>query len=392
MKNCAIYSPNFDLEHVERIIMDLYKSKVVTVNQNKTEIKVVTKKLFSKSANTFNIMTSKTNPEKFATMLNGMYNFYKQIPAKNEKLKEKLLIQISALNMVIGITSEKEISSEFFNEILNIASELNGIVFTGISELVNSQGQLILDLNGNSEVDDMKVTADSSYLHYDLKVTESGLKRKEMSEKILSERGVPYIKHLPVIVGNEDATIRSLDEIAKRAVALCIVALKAECELSKEEVTKTKEIVNMVTNIFDAKTYFSPEEIQYINDDSPTESESIQMVWRYEGLWVLLWALGFIESLEYPKSICDVPKAVSIMKSFADFNDLKNNSKLRSKEEILDQADLIYRYDWACVDARVKGNKAPAELDSGVVVERHKVLNWLINYKEDEWDDVGADT
>ena len=39
------------------------------------------------------------------------------------------------------------------------------------------------------------------------------------------------------------------------------------------------------------------------------------------------------------------------------------NSKMRSMEEILDEADLIYRYDWACVDARVNGKDAPSELD-----------------------------
>ena len=392
MKNCAIYSSTIDLEQVERIIMDLYKSKLVEVNQNKTEIKVITKKVFSKTVDTFNIMTSKTNTKKFTEMLNGMYNFYKHIPTKNEKVKEKLLIQISALNMVIGITADKEISSEFFNEILNIARNLNGIVFKGGTDLINSDGKLILDLNGNSEIEDLKVTADSSYLHHDLKVTESALKRKEKSEKILSERGIPYIKHLPVIVGNEDVNIRSLEEIAKRAVALCVVALKGECVLTKEDMDNTKEIVNMVTNIFDAKTYFSPQEIQYLDNDNPSESESIQMTWRYEGLWVLLWVLGFVEKLEYPKSVCDVPGSVRIMKSFTDFNDLIMRSKLRSKEEILDEADLIYRYDWACVDARIKGNPAPAELDSGVVVERHKVLNWVINYMEDEWDDVGVDT
>lgn len=66
-------------------------------------------------------------------------------------------------------------------------------------------------------------------------------------------------------------------------------------------------------------------------------------------------------------------------------------AKPRGTQEILDEADLIYRLDWACVDARIKGNEAPASLNADVVVERHMALNWLIGY-DDDWDNVSTDT
>jgi hypothetical protein len=67
-------------------------------------------------------------------------------------------------------------------------------------------------------------------------------------------------------------------------------------------------------------------------------------------------------------------------------------AKLRTMKEILDEADLIYRYHWAVTDARVKGRDAPAGLDGGVVYERHYTLNWLIRYGDQEWDDISTDT
>jgi hypothetical protein len=67
------------------------------------------------------------------------------------------------------------------------------------------------------------------------------------------------------------------------------------------------------------------------------------------------------------------------------FDAFMSKVKLREIEEILDQADLIYRYDWACVDARLKQQQAPANLNSSVVVERHGALNWLIQADSD-WD------
>jgi hypothetical protein len=65
---------------------------------------------------------------------------------------------------------------------------------------------------------------------------------------------------------------------------------------------------------------------------------------------------------------------------------------LRPIEDILDQADLIYRYRWALVDARVNDSEPPAGLDPGVALERHRALNWLIGYLGQDWDDVTTDT
>ncbi len=58
----------------------------------------------------------------------------------------------------------------------------------------------------------------------------------------------------------------------------------------------------------------------------------------------------------------------------------------------LDQADVIYRYHWATTDARIKGQPSPAKLEGGVVQERHYVLNWLIGYMDQDWDDISTDT
>jgi hypothetical protein len=53
---------------------------------------------------------------------------------------------------------------------------------------------------------------------------------------------------------------------------------------------------------------------------------------------------------------------------------------------------LIYRYHWATTDARIKSQPAPVKLEGGVVQERHYVLNWLIGYLNQEWDDISTDT
>ena len=66
---------------------------------------------------------------------------------------------------------------------------------------------------------------------------------------------------------------------------------------------------------------------------------------------------------------------------------------LRPRRELLEQADLIYRLHWACVDARVMDMPAPQGLEPGVVMERHRALFGLAGMDElCGWDDVDLST
>ena len=60
------------------------------------------------------------------------------------------------------------------------------------------------------------------------------------------------------------------------------------------------------------------------------------------------------------------------------FRNFWANANQRSLEELLDEDDLIYRYHWACVDARIHDQPAPASLDESVVLERRSGLDWLL--------------
>ncbi|AWB43755.1 DUF4272 domain-containing protein [Paenibacillus sp. CAA11] len=393
MRNCALYSSTFDLDQVVDILKSIYPKDKITVNDTKTKIQVISGGWFSKKIKGFNIMTSKTSPEEFEAMVNGMGGFFSQIQAENELVQQKLLIKISTLNMVIGIETEEDISDAFFAELLRIIEPLDGLMFWGGGQLLDPKGRLLMDTDGHSEVADYTVTAHTSYLHAEDALTESGAKRKQRSEEMLAARGVTRMPPMPGRLGDEAASsIRSLQEAAKRAVALCIVSLKGECVCSGESPEDTRQLVHRVIGQYGAAAFFSPEEKKFIDNDLAEEAEAMQYSWCYEGFWVMLWALGQVEEIGDPTSVCDVPLAVSRLQQYENFEALVEGSRLRSTTEILDAADLIYRYDWLCVDARIHGQPAPYGLDGGVVYERHRALNWLIGYMGQDWDDVRTDT
>lgn len=81
------------------------------------------------------------------------------------------------------------------------------------------------------------------------------------------------------------------------------------------------------------------------------------------------------------------------MAQFKHLDEMVAAAKLRDVSEILDEADLIYRYHWACVDARVNGSGPLQGLEESVVMERRAGLWWMLDIDgQDDWDDVAMDT
>lgn len=215
------------------------------------------------------------------------------------------------------------------------------------------------------------------------KVSDEAQARKERSIAILEAEKVPYIEHLPLIETEAESTRRTTEGVAVRALALVVVALKGE----GLELEAVKDLIDE----YRLASAFTPMERKFINNPAPSEHDRAQFAWRYECYWVMLWALGYVDSLERPDKVCDVEKAVSILRGH-DREGFFEKAHLRSQAEILDAADLIYRYHWALVDARINNREAPAGLDEEIVMERHRALNWLIGYMDQEWDDVSTDT
>ena len=215
------------------------------------------------------------------------------------------------------------------------------------------------------------------------KVSTLAENRKQRSESILKEFKVPINKHLPYIADEKEAFVRTKEEVAIRALSLLVVAVKAE--------GLEQDIVESVIDRYSLQKAFTPNEIAFIQDTSPSQFDKTQFIWRYEAAWSLLWALGYVEELSPPTHICDVPAAVTFMQQRTK-EEFLSDSKLRSISDILNETDLIYRYHWAVVDARVNGLSIPSNIDSSVVMERHYALNWLIGYMGQEWDDISTDT
>ncbi|QDC08724.1 DUF4272 domain-containing protein [Oceanicola sp. D3] len=208
--------------------------------------------------------------------------------------------------------------------------------------------------------------------------------RKAASIAQLAQEGVPYLASLPQIETEAQSIRRSDDEVIRRTIALAIVAVKGE--------TGDAALGHSLTVQFGAEGWFTPAEQAFMDAPEPDQSMRAQFAWRYETVEVMLWALGIYDELKYPSEIMDVPRMADTLRSLGT-EGLRARAKLRPQAELLDAADLIYRYHWATRQARLDGTPPPAGLYPDVIWERHHALNWLIGaHGGQPWDDVSTDT
>jgi hypothetical protein len=205
--------------------------------------------------------------------------------------------------------------------------------------------------------------------------------RKAWSEAFLTERGIPINAHLPLTENAQETELRKPGEIADRILALTAVAIKGG-GVEPEFVAKFISERNV-------RELFSPREMAFIDTASPDHRTRAQFSWQYECIWVLLWALKHIgPTLNFPDRICDVPRLAAIVRDTPRLDTLGTFPA----GVVLTELDLHYRYHWAVRQSHIDGGPEPGGLNGGVVMERHRALNWLVRYMDADWDDVSTDT
>jgi hypothetical protein len=211
----------------------------------------------------------------------------------------------------------------------------------------------------------------------------TAVERKQNSERLLKSLNIPFIDHLPLIEEDDEAKIRTPQEIAKRALVLTYLNYISEEPNDREEVIKflkEQELWDSVSN--DEKDLFSKE---------LSDREHINISWRSEAIWLLLWVIKKVDTLDLPTEEVSISQILELLPEFmTDTKDFVQSATIKSVSEILDLSDLTYRLHWATRHTELN-NLETLDINSSIIQERHYAINW-VTYYEDNWDDITTDT
>lgn len=216
---------------------------------------------------------------------------------------------------------------------------------------------------------------------------EEAEQRRGRSNERLKELGLDPPQVLPPVVGDSEVVLRDAESVARRALSLFVIAIRAE-SLAASKPLELAQLRAKSPLAFESLTAF---EANFLNSQSPDQQSVIDAAWRYEALFTLQWSLGFHQTLPFADNICDVPSVAKEMLE-RDEEQLIRMASLRPTGEILDVLDFNYRLLWLARQAAHEGRPAPLDLDGGVLRERQHALNWLVQFQDAVWDQVDTPT
>ncbi|MGZ3254432.1 MAG: DUF4272 domain-containing protein [Burkholderiaceae bacterium] len=210
--------------------------------------------------------------------------------------------------------------------------------------------------------------------------------RKLASETLLHKRGIRINLQLPEIESNEEIQLRSVDELFHRLVALWAVAGAAQM---RDAAYFREYIVH-----HKMEAWLSEQEREFLFSEVRTDEDCTKFSCKREALFFLGWCAGLIKQIEITSSESNIKPIIALLPQEMEApSKLESALRMRSKDAMLDWADLLYRVHWAVRHASLINKPVPANLNVVAVQKWHQAVNWMIRYDdEDNWDCVETDT
>ena len=227
---------------------------------------------------------------------------------------------------------------------------------------------------------DIKITSEDIFDEKKFILDDSDKKRIEKNIDVLKKKNIPYLEYMRTIPINSVTVIKSVEEIINKMlvdyVLACVstYAIGSSYHLIGELLDKLnkKYGIDKLLSIDDKKLI-----IDIINEEYLV-SELEVICYRFESVNVCMWALGFVDK-PVSNQKADIKDINRIIFKAKNYQDLVSKSKLRSKDEILEFADLISRYYWALREFRTTKSELD-NLNEDIVDVQEDTVNFITSY------------
>lgn len=326
--------------------------------------------------------------EKTATQLSGMKNYYGNINLSDPKLKEQILMQISLFNRItyfkFNQTEVRERTYDIINRLFKVAKATNGFVLFSNFKIYTPENKLLISPDGKSDLIEFLPIAHVSYVYPEKPtISEQDNNRMNKNIELLEKADIPYYKDMINIPRDFDTNLLSEEDIWKELLSTYTMATIATTVLNEKSIEPVDYICNTLKDKFNIDDILNVENKNIIESIKKEEiTDLTKYTWDYEKTAILLWVLS-LSDFPSQNQECDVDSMNNLLFYNQTPNELKSKINLRSKEEILEKADLLSRYKWACEEVRLGKADKKLSLNEGIVIEQLtilcKILNWNKN-------------
>lgn len=197
--------------------------------------------------------------------------------------------------------------------------------------------------------------------------------------------------HLPLLGDGDVSWLRPVEDVVARchAIAAAIgVEQGADADALAEEL-REHDLERFLAGPERALVRHATGEEEL--DEDALRQAHVDVSWRQECLWALLWALGFVEELEADE-YCGDESAYERMAPEMDPEQTVEGIELRPVEELAAELDFHYCLHWYTREARLQGteDRLPEPVSEELVQERRVALEWL--FVDEEWEEIPLDT
>ncbi|MDF1758637.1 MAG: DUF4272 domain-containing protein [Legionellaceae bacterium] len=200
---------------------------------------------------------------------------------------------------------------------------------------------------------------------------------KTRSEKIILNFGGEVLDWLPTI---EYTEARTKTDVINRALIMNA--------LYQIHIGAPKPYINNWINKNGLTSYLTSRELAILTSERElADEEHFELHLSLEALWAISWATNLIDTLPFDQEVGSELASLSPnLQLNEDGFKYTNNMNLRSKKTIYEMLDLYYRLHWWVNNALIAG-KSTGDISFGVIRERRKALEWILN-KNTTWDNI----
>lgn len=185
--------------------------------------------------------------------------------------------------------------------------------------------------------------------------TKEDADRMERNIKLMEKDKLPFYDKMEVNISEKDVKIRKKWEIIRKVVAIVITRIAAQTFLEKKEnmLKNLSDIIEIFEKKYQFKEFLTKREREFLENKKENYQLNVEFYFRLETAQTLLWVLS-IDKLPDLNSFSDLAEIIEILEN-ENLKSFARKCEIRSKNQILDVLDYMYRLNWANVEIKLNG-------------------------------------